>query len=172
MCAWACEASLQCWINQRKFHSPQTQLTRRKILPLWLTVSVIWHTVIQANSLRIPTDLCRNLVLKYIKFKGHTSGIPIQRILTSHCFNIKTLWMTTKKPRKCNAEKCEHIICFTFYFKLSSICRQRIFNLLLEYRYKLSLYDDAMIPEHNTSSHISSIMGKDHRVNAATSMLQ
>ena len=36
VCVWACEASPQCWINRRKFHSPQTQLTRRWILPFRL----------------------------------------------------------------------------------------------------------------------------------------
>ena len=35
MCAWACEASLQRWINRGNFVSP---LTRRRILPFRLTV--------------------------------------------------------------------------------------------------------------------------------------
>ena len=35
---WACEASLHCWTNRRKFHSPQTQLTLQRILPFRLSV--------------------------------------------------------------------------------------------------------------------------------------
>ena len=46
VCVWACEASLQCWINQRKFHSPQTQLTRRRILPFRLSVGDMIYMMI------------------------------------------------------------------------------------------------------------------------------
>ena len=45
VCVWASETSIHCWIKRRKFHSPQTQLTRRRILPFWLIVGDTYDDV-------------------------------------------------------------------------------------------------------------------------------
>ena len=49
-CVWACDASLQCWLNRRKFHSPQTQLNRWRNAPFRLE-SAIWYRQIIAKAI-------------------------------------------------------------------------------------------------------------------------
>ena len=76
LCVWACEASLQCLINRRKFHSPQTQLTRWQILPFRLSVG----DMICADLCEIFTDPWKRncfallWVESTLKFEEHTLG--------------------------------------------------------------------------------------------------
>ena len=132
VCVWACEAPLQCWINRRKFHSPQTQLTRRRILPFRLSVGGMKYDDLGEYF----TDPCKHncfaeiwvdstLNLKIIHWDPHYNAYQYTCDLMVNPVN----WQPKEQRKMQHWEKCIQIT-WTFHNfcpKESSNCRQHIF---------------------------------------------
>ena len=130
LCVWVFVVSLQYWINRHKFHSPQTQLTRRRILSFRVSVG----DMIYDDFGQYFTDPCKRYCFAEIwvdstqNFKIIHWDLPYNAYQHPCDLMVKPFeWQPKEQRIMQHWEKCLQIT-WTFHnSKESSICRQHIF---------------------------------------------
>ena len=130
LCVSACEASFQCWINRRKSRSPQTQLTRRRILSFRRSVDDLGEYYTDPSKrncfAEIRVDSTLNLKIIHWDLCHNACQHPCDSLVRPF------EWQPKQQRKMQHWENCIQIT-WTFHnfcSKESRICRQHIFSTI------------------------------------------